>query len=192
MVSGKSESSLKAGRVIALVIGTVCLLAGTGAAIYGAWVLSKARASSDWPTTPGVVVNSEVRTTHSSGRDGSSTTYHADVLYEYTVDGENYSADRVWFGQYGSSSRSEAAGTVRDYPAGKQVKVHYSPDDPETAVLEPGATWSSYMVLGIGLVIGLGGAGALAAGVFALKPRKAQPPAAARNPYEAPPRDQQA
>jgi len=62
-----------------------------------------------------------------------------------------YSADMVSFGQYGSSSRSHAEEIVNRYPTGRTVAVYYDPSDPGTAVLEPGVTWSSYMILGIGL-----------------------------------------
>lgn len=143
-------SSRKAGPVAAFIIGVVMLLIGGGVGFFiGKPILDRAKASESWPTADGKVIESELR--RSRDNDGDST-YSADIVYEYRVDGEAFEGDEIWFGQYSSSNRSEMNELVREYPAGQNVVVYYSPDDPSTAVLKPGAFTSSYMVYGIGLV----------------------------------------
>lgn len=143
------------------IFGLIFLCVGIGCAYFGLKTVQNARASSDWPTVKGKIISSDVeqkRSTSGSGRKRkSSTTYHAEVYYEYAVNGVTQSSDRVSFGQYGSSNSGHAREIVNRYPAGSIVDVYYSEEKPEISVLEPGATWSSYMLLGFGCVFGLAG-----------------------------------
>jgi len=112
--------------------------------------LLRGRASTDWPAVEGTITSSAVRRQQGGGRHSSST-YHAQVVYEYTVDGVAYNGDRVGYGDYGSSSPSHARGIVNRYPKGKAVTVHYMPGDPEECVLEPGLHGQGWLLPGIGL-----------------------------------------
>lgn len=136
------------GNVIGLTVFAVIFFAvGVGLTIWGGIVLNNANESADWPTTQGEVVLSNVR----EDSDDDGVTYHAEISYEYVVADREYVSDQVSFGQYGSSDHSHAAEIVNRYPEGRRVRVFYNPEDPETAVLEPGVTWSSYMILVMGL-----------------------------------------
>lgn len=140
------------GKTIgALIFGGLFAVIGYFVAFhFGKSILDNAKASEKWPAVDGVIEQSEVVT--SRGDDGD-TMYAAEVLYKYTVDGREYQSDNVYFGgDYRSSSSSGAYEVVNRYPVGDTVKVHYDPDKPENAVLEPGVTWMSYLVYGIGLV----------------------------------------
>jgi hypothetical protein len=78
--------------------------------------------------------------------------YKAMVIYQYSLDGSEFESDRVWFGGgYSTNDWSAMQAVVREYPVGKKVTVHYSPDAPDEAVLQPGAFFSSYLLFGIGL-----------------------------------------
>ena len=120
---------------------------GVGISIYGWTVLQNGRDSENWPSTQGQIVNSAVRV--SSDEDG--TTYHADVTFDYVVNDHRYTGDEVSFGQYGSSNRNHAREIVARYASGTGVLVYYNPEQSQTAVLEPGVTWSSFFILGMGL-----------------------------------------
>jgi hypothetical protein len=144
---------------VAILVGLVFAAVGVGVTAWGWSVLSNAKASVSWPSVGGRVISSSVERHTSSGSRGSSTTYGAEVQYDYTVDGTKYSADRVSFGDYSSSSPGHARGIVNRYPAGSEVSVHYDPARPDVAVLEPGTSWGAYMPLGIGLVFALVGTG---------------------------------
>ncbi len=126
----------------------IFFVVGVAVSWWGWRILQNARVSESWPATSGKVTYSQVRIDH----DEDGTTYHAEVGFSYVVNDQRYSADTVSFGQYGSSSRNHADEIVARYPEEQTVTVYYNPAEPETAVLEPGVTWSSYMVLGIGLV----------------------------------------
>lgn len=101
--------------------------------------IRKINAARNWPTTIGKVVSSE-------GVGGWSRGYEAKVLYEYSVGGTAYSSDKISlvkvslsFGgaESYSGKKADAQRIVETYPPG-EVVVHYNPDKPHIAVLEPG------------------------------------------------------
>lgn len=142
------QSSDSAGCGITVFIMVLFLAAGIGISIWGWSVLQNARVSESWPVTDGEILSSNVRV--DSDEDGTS--YFGDVTFRYVVNDVVYTSDTVSFGQYGSSDRDLAESIVSRYPADNGVTVHYDPADPETAVLEPGVTWSSYLMLAFGAV----------------------------------------
>jgi hypothetical protein len=119
---------------------------GAGLSYWGWTILQNAQASANWPSVQGQVTSSEVeRSTDSEG-----TSYLPQVDYAYTVNDVRYSGERVNFGQNSYSSRRGAEEVVARYPAGQTVAVYYDPVEPESAVLEPGVSSGSYIVLSIG------------------------------------------
>jgi hypothetical protein len=138
-----------------LFLGILFLLIGLVVAGFGVRTIIRAGQSESWPTVEGVVKVSEVDRRH----DKDGTTYHADVMYEYTVDGTLYSCDRVSYGDYGSSNSSHARRVCNRYPQGQTVVVYYDPGDPEEAVLEAGRTWATFAVAGFGAIFALVGGG---------------------------------
>ncbi len=134
---------------IGLLFFSVSFLVAGGAISWWGWgILQNARQSESWPTTSGQIIYSDVR----ESRDNEGTTsYYADIEFTYVVGDQRYTADKVSFGEYGSGTRRHAADIVARYPQGMAVTVYYDPTAPETAVLEPGVTWSSYLVLIIGM-----------------------------------------
>lgn len=135
-------------------IGILLIIVGIVFAIMGGRILKNANASSAWPTVQGEVTKSKVeKKTERVKRDGVSrvqTTFSANVQYRYAVEGLTYSGGKVSFGDHGGS-QEHARQVVSRYPVGKTVEVFYDPQKPEAAVLESGAAWSSYLVLGIGM-----------------------------------------
>ncbi len=125
----------------------IFIMVGIGLALWGLNVLEQSRVSENWPSTNGEVVTSEVR----EERDEDGTTYYGDVTFQYVINDRRYTADTVSFGQYGGS-RKHAAEIVSRYRPGARVPVYYDPEAPQTAVLEPGVTWSSYLLLVMGLM----------------------------------------
>ena len=132
------------------------VLIGAALLFFGSRSVSHARASSTWPVAEGVITAAEV--VRRSGSGDSGPTYRPDISYDYTVDGVTRHGDRIYFGgAVSTSNRGWARGIVERYPVGRQVTVHYSPDDPALAVLEPGMTWVVWMMPGIGAVLFLVG-----------------------------------
>ncbi len=134
---------------ILVVFGLLFMAVGIGVTIWAAVTLRRASASTDWPTTEGKVISSEVES-HKGGEGG--TTYGAEVLYEYSVSRTTHSGNKVSFGDYSSSNPGHAREIVNKYPADETVTVHYNPERPEVAVLEPGGSSIIYLPLGFGLV----------------------------------------
>jgi hypothetical protein len=53
--------------------------------------LIRAKASVDWPTSPGKVISSSVV----QGRDEGNTYYRAEIVYEFKVNNTTYSSKRI-------------------------------------------------------------------------------------------------
>ena len=126
------------------------ILLGGAMAFIGVRDFIRARESVDWPTVSGQVVHSQVTWSVSDGTNSRSTTYRADVLYDYKLSGRIYSSNRVAFGNFSSNDPSDAQIIVDRYPARTLVEVHYDPQSPELAVLEAGVHGGTYLALLLG------------------------------------------
>lgn len=130
------------------------LLIGAVTCYFGWQNLERAKQSSNWPTAAGIIQHSSVEYHRS---DDGGGTYHAELYYDFDVQGTTYSGDRVAFGDYGSSDASHARRIVNKYPKGKEVTVYYLPKNPEVTVLEPGQKTQVWFLPAIGLVFFLVG-----------------------------------
>ena len=91
----------------------------------------RADASKKWPTASGTITASALERLPDSKRR-----YRAAVQYAYRTGGKDYQASRVFWG--GSEGREKhMASVVETYPTGAKVRVHYDPNDPAEAVLDP-------------------------------------------------------
>lgn len=127
------------------------------AVLWGIPTARNATKSQQWPSVEGSITLSEMGTNYDS--DDDSVTYSAKVLYTYSAGGTERTGSTVAFGDYGSSDPTHAGGIVNRYPAGSKVLVYYDPNNPSNSVLEPGATWSSFVGVIAGIVF-------LAIGIF--------------------------
>jgi hypothetical protein len=133
---------------------SIFIIVGASTLFFGVRDMTRAKASTEWPTTPGVIKESRVGT-HTSD---DSTTYHAEIRYAFTVNSQPYLGKKIAFGDYGSSNPSHAKNIVKRYPEGKDVTVHYLPRKPSVSVLEPGLqgqAWFKPLFGSIFLVAGL-------------------------------------
>jgi hypothetical protein len=138
-----------------LIVGVVFTGAGAVGLVYGLWNLWYATHSTQWPEVPGEIATSDLQRDRDS--DGM-VTYRAEVAYKYQVAGQQYVADRVFFGD--QLSVSWATGAVREverYQPGNAVQVHFDPRRPGRAVLEPGMRWQTVTLVILGLLfLGIG------------------------------------
>ena len=146
--------------VYAIPLAFIALIAG--AALYK---YLQVRQASDWPSVMGKVVvsKSEVRKVKTfddnaaSGR-GEEERNFAQIIYEYTVDGEKLRRDRVSIGE--DLGNFEVAETIAKYPVGAVVTVYFDPRHPDRAVLERDAPKGVFgcviwmVVIGLGLTFG--------------------------------------
>ncbi len=133
-------------------IGTFC-----GAAIiyWQIHSLQKQKASYQWPTTTGTVL--QATREYMPGRDSH---YRANIAYDYKVNETRYMSRRLslWSPDLSSYNILNKE-FVASHPAGTTVTVYYDPTQPSNAVLIPGANENENK-----LQMGLGGI-ALIAGI---------------------------
>jgi hypothetical protein len=140
-----------------LILGPVFVLIGVGIFVFLGGTFREAYASRSWPTVQGQVTHSEM--TQHRDSDGDMM-YGTDITYAYAVNGQQYSGYRVTLMDGSTSARGAVQDALNRYPAGGTVTVYYDPDDPASAILEPGFT-SGVLLLGA-LIVCFPGAGMLA------------------------------
>jgi hypothetical protein len=115
------------------------------------WYL-RARRSSEWPTTKGVVTRCGLREV--SGRFGPG--YVPEVEYEYVVGGRRLAGRRIAFrpNRYGGKRAEEIVGR---YPVGAAVSVASDPSNVDEAVLVPGLDEERRLLFRMGVVCLIGG-----------------------------------
>jgi len=101
--------------------------------VYWATAVYRQIAALGHPTVDGVVTASKVTVVPS----GRRSTTAPKITYSYQVHNKTYVGDRFRYGQT-SSSDGNARRIVDQFPIGRRVTVHYSPDDPSDAVLHAG------------------------------------------------------
>lgn len=98
-------------------------------ALWHAWKnLEMAKASPAWPTVDGLIAASE--------RARVALRMQPRVTYSYTVNGAPFISKRISFAPV---PKEKIDDVLRRYPAGNKVTVHYLPENPAQAVLEPGS-----------------------------------------------------
>lgn len=106
----------------------------------------------NWPFVEGAVIATQPNS------QGISRNFQ----YRYCVDGMEYLGARRSFYDYNSIDGQRAYRVLARYAPGSIVQVYYHPDNPEDAVLEPGANIVPFLFLALGLLVtGTGVAGLL-------------------------------
>ena len=95
------------------------------------------KASLKWPFTQGVILSSIVKTDLGKNNDVDPK-HTAAIVYQYTVEGNEYSGERISFAGRTFLDKSKAESLVRRYGKGMRVKVYYDPKTPNVSALEPG------------------------------------------------------
>jgi hypothetical protein len=90
----------------------------------------KASTMQTWPSAPGSIVESELR----SRRRGSRRIYYPHIVYQYNVMGQTHTGKRISPGPESGSSRAREL--LAKYPPGAPVTVYYDPQNPSDAALE--------------------------------------------------------
>ncbi len=149
----------KPGNANPITLGLIFAI--VGGAIFFVFALPPlqyASTSKSWPTVPGIVSRSEV----SVWKKDSQTHYQPDIAYSYTIDGKKYSSSKITVGEPPLDNNVSKAKSVQaKYPVGKEVKVWYDPELPESAALEPGIKTGDIMLASISILF-------FAVGLFAI------------------------
>jgi hypothetical protein len=91
----------------------------------------RANASKQWPISSGTVTVSALEKS-----PDSRWRYRAAVQYRYRVGSKEYQSNRIfWGGNEGRWKHMESV--IATYPQGSKVSVHYDPQNPAEAVIDP-------------------------------------------------------
>jgi hypothetical protein len=129
-----------------------------------------ASASARWPTAPGIITTSDVieEAIEDEGNSDKSIIhkiyrYQVDLRYAYQVGKRDFvgtAANWGWTGVYGLRELAEKAAS--QYSPGQPVSVHYDPEQPGNAVLEPDDRQGSMAPLIFGAISAAAGSAMLA------------------------------
>lgn len=143
--------------ILGKTIGVLILLgffAGLIAVVAAPVEMYQMAEAQTWPSRQGVITLSSASEVFSRRR-GNYWSYVIRGIYTDT--GEPFVITKVRYGEFWlGKGKPRSMEIVARYPRGSIVQVYYSPTHPNTAILEPFASWSGmYLVLavGIGLVL---------------------------------------
>jgi Protein of unknown function (DUF3592) len=125
------------------------VLAGGGMVYDGLRELKRAHGSHRWQTTEGKVVASFVKKREAD--EESTESYSAEIKYQFIVDGNLKSSNRLGLADINDGRKAIAEAIVQKYSEDSLVQVFLSPHDPDVAVLEPGVCWPHISALLIGM-----------------------------------------
>ncbi|PKL23693.1 MAG: hypothetical protein CVV47_12815 [Spirochaetae bacterium HGW-Spirochaetae-3] len=136
-----------------LLVGAIAVLL----LVLGAQRVDKYRDIRDWPVVRGVVVASSMteraRATLESYQAPAKIDAVGNVEFRYSVAGAEYEGSSLSLesmtNQPGLKMKLRKA-----YPAGTEVEVHYDPGYPEESYLEVRAGFSTWSLLGWGVLLG--------------------------------------
>jgi hypothetical protein len=128
-------------------IGIPLLLIGllSTLAFYLDW--QRGLAAGSWPQADARVIDSGVdaQIRHRKGQEVRR--FKPRVSYEYEVNGQRFTGDRVKYGVASATmSEDEADQVLARYPKGAAAKVHYLAERPHISVLQPGLQEESKLI----------------------------------------------
>ncbi len=125
------------------------LVLGAALLVGGVYLLISGREMASWPTTPGYVVSRYLENVSPAGKPFRER-YRPHLEYEYMVDGKRYKGDRIQPADV-VTTKAEAQRMLDRFS--DDVTVHYNPENPAEAFLEPlSAVWA-WLMLAAGVIL---------------------------------------
>jgi hypothetical protein len=131
----------------------VCLLIFGGMFFNLFRTRSRIQAAKNWDKVEGVIVASSVEQPPSHVSDDLNDASPI-IRYRYRVGGKDLESDRVRIGGQPLTTRVLAGRQVARYPVGAHVDVFVDPNDPKSALLEPGQQANIAATLAFTVVFG--------------------------------------
>lgn len=142
-----------------VLFGLVFLLAGLGG-FFATFLrpLWQAQAAKSWTPITCVINSSQVGSSRDS--DGN-TTYHVEVEYSFSFNGQTYHGNTYQFGSSGSSDTTDKNAIVAKLPPGTRILCYVNSANPNQSVINPtvsGETWFGlftliFVAVGVGIII---------------------------------------
>jgi hypothetical protein len=141
-----------------IVIAIIAFAFGSIFFFIGWRTVKKNKIAAAWPTVPGKIVSAELDSYIKTDEDGDKTTMYVPLItYEYKVEGEAYTNNRVKVQPFvATNMKSVEMKELDAFPVGGAVEVHYDPFNPGDALLEVDpAKINAPMIIGIvcGLIV---------------------------------------
>jgi hypothetical protein len=154
-VGGRELDPVRAG-LLALVIGIG--VAGFGAVDY----LQQGAVVDRAVEVEATIVETEVTAT-SGGSSSTGADYQPRVTFSYEYDGQSYTASGVFPGAVPPSYDTESAAraVLEGYEPGATVTAHVDPESPDSAFLEPRRTNTPLVLMALGGLFAVVGAGSV-------------------------------
>lgn len=107
--------------------------------------------SLQWPTVTGTILEAEA--TRIAGAQAGPG-WQVRVRYQYQVDDQEYSADRLRFSrQLGGRTQVQAGDELLPYVLGGPILVYYDPNRPGRSVIVPGPDPRAWFGLSVGVLM---------------------------------------
>jgi hypothetical protein len=136
-------------------MGAVFLIGGVVGAIWFARRFKESQHREDWPTVEGRMVKSRLIKMPSKHARGTFD-YLPEIQYEYTVRNKPYVGAAIRVGDDKDAlletHRGRWAPLVERQPVGSFIKIHYNPDRPAEACLEPSESGMGLAMVSAGLL----------------------------------------
>jgi hypothetical protein len=139
------------------IVPVILILVGLLFVIIGLVLTLRAKTASNWPTTSGVMLKSEIaeRITKQQTKSHQMmtyTSYEPLVEYQYTVNGKVLTGNRLSFGLT-RLPLEKAQEVLKRFPVNAQVPVYYNPRRVKDSRLEVTAAAAAPQLI-IGIIIG--------------------------------------
>ena len=130
---------------LAMMIGGM----GGFALLIASAVSREAKATAEWPSTWGVIEEAGIEDFRTLDESRWKTMKRGNVVYSYSVKGNQYRGGRVHVRGWNVSSSTSLLlrNPAKKYPPGKPVEVFFNPDNPAEAVLERRVSGGGFVYL---------------------------------------------
>jgi hypothetical protein len=116
--------------------------AGLLTTLWGWIVIARSHKTRTWPSVTGTIVTSNIAT--------DADDLLPDIRFSYNIADRHYVKSLEFPG--GTTPTQELSQQyIERFPQGASVAVHYNPDRPDQATLEPGPRPGDWMILAFGL-----------------------------------------
>lgn len=119
------------------------LLAALLVTLWGWFIIAKARCTLRWPQVEGVI--------EQSAPSSEEDDLLPHIVFSYRIDGHFYRS-QLKFPSGITPTPEFSASYLKRYPVGAAVHVHYNPEQPGEATLEPGMGQGDWMVFALGVI----------------------------------------
>lgn len=119
------------------IAGLILFIIGFKMLVISSYSIANSFMAREWTMTKGRIIHSDVYTSESAGEASS---YRPNIVFEYSVFGEKFICDRLFYGVdiMSSLNLGNSKKLIKKYPVNKEVTVYYNPDKPKQSVVEPG------------------------------------------------------